>query len=342
MRTVLAALAVVALAGCASSSPTPAANPTLIPPSSAAAASSPTAASSSAPSGLSAGCQAGIDDGGFAPVTQQNLGGQSAYQVTVTNNTGSPVTVMGFAVTFTAFGSTITTDNPTVNTSLIEPAEKWNFTVDVTSGIQVSDNTYLNETCTVTEVDTANGMVAPIVVPMGNGEQSTAQQVQVNLSTDLVNLQNDTSALNEDTTLAADVSQMQKDWKQEKADWATESASSCPNQPPINGGDTVGTDADAVGTDYDGLQGDVNSLQNGKVAAVNDDLSAVQKDLTSLHNLGATPDVSTSASSAAGGKALTSAASAITWADGQGSSINNQAQALATTAENYANNHLCD
>jgi hypothetical protein len=54
------------------------------------------------------------------------------------------------------------------------------------------------------------------------------------------------------------------------------------------------------------------------------------------------PDVSTSPSISVGKKALASAASAIKWADGQGSSINNQAQALATTAKNYANNHLCD
>jgi hypothetical protein len=52
--------------------------------------------------------------------------------------------------------------------------------------------------------------------------------------------------------------------------------------------------------------------------------------------------VSTSPSISVGKKALASAASAIKWADGQGSSINNQAQALATTAKNYANNHLCD
>jgi hypothetical protein len=187
-----------------------------------------------------------------------------------------------------------------------------------------------------------DGPMAPKAVTQPNGEQNSAQQLQVQLSTDLVSLQNDTSTLNNDTTLSADVDQMQKDWKQEQADWATESATSCPNQPPINGGDTVGTDADAVGTDYDGLQGDVNSLQGGKVAAVSDDLSAVQKDLSSLQNLGVTPDVSTSASIAAGEKAQTSAASAVKWADGQGSSINNQAQALATKAETYANNHLCD
>jgi len=344
MRTILAAAAVMVLAGCASSSPKPAANPTSIPPSSPAAASSPAAVSSLASSGLAAGCQVGIDDGGFAPVNQQNYGnGDPEYQITATNGTGSPITVMGFTVTFSAFGGTTDAETPTVNPALMEPAETWTFPISFANAPQVSENTYLNETCTVTEIDTQqDGPMAPKAVTQPNGEQNSAQQLQVQLSTDLVSLQNDTSTLNNDTTLSADVDQMQKDWKQEQADWATESATSCPNQPPINGGDTVGTDADAVGTDYDGLQGDVNSLQGGKVAAVSDDLSAVQKDLSSLQNLGVTPDVSTSASIAAGEKAQTSAASAVKWADGQGSSINSQAQALATKAETYANNHLCD
>lgn len=52
-----------------------------------------------------------------------------------------------FAVTLSAFGSQVTTDNPAVNTSLMEPGESWNFIIDITNGVQVSDNTYLNMTC---------------------------------------------------------------------------------------------------------------------------------------------------------------------------------------------------
>jgi len=39
---------------------------------------------------------------------------------------------------------------------------------------------------------------------------------------------------------------------------------------------------------------------------------------------------------AAGKTALTSAANAISWANGQGQKINDDAQALATTAQDYA------
>jgi hypothetical protein len=46
-----------------------------------------------------------------------------------------------------------------------------------------------------------------------------------------------------------------------------------------------------------------------------------------------------SAALAAGNKALTNSANAISWADGQGSAISSKAQQLSTTASNYATAH---
>jgi hypothetical protein len=61
---------------------------------------------------------------------------------------------MGFTVTFSAFGGTTDAETPTVNPALMEPAETWTFPISFANAPQVSENTYLNETCTVTEIDT--------------------------------------------------------------------------------------------------------------------------------------------------------------------------------------------
>ena len=93
----------------------------------------------STPSGLLAGCQVGRDAGGFQPVTQQNVAsGWSAYRVTVADNTSSTITVTGFDVMFSAFGSQVGTDQSTVDAALMEPGERWNFKIDVTHGVELT------------------------------------------------------------------------------------------------------------------------------------------------------------------------------------------------------------
>jgi hypothetical protein len=67
----------------------------------------------------------------------------------------------------------------------------------------------------------------------------------------------------------------------------------------------------------------------------------VQSDLGTLQGLGATPETDSAAAIAAGDKALKSAANAIAWANQTGNGIDNQAQQLATTAQNWANQHGC-
>ena len=286
----------------------------------------------------------GEDSGGFAPVTQQSISdGDPAYQVVLNNGTSSPVTVSGLSVTVMAFGGTIGDDNPSVGPALMEPGETWNFPVDITQGTEVSDNTYLNSTCAVTSVTTATGPVTPAVVPMQNGEQNThdqdVQHAQQSLAQDVTALENDSTTLNDDKSLSGAVSSMQTDYVQEQQEWQTVQSDSCDSM----GGDadTVGGDADSVGGDLDTLQGDVSYLKSGEIQAVQTGLSNVQNDLSTLQGLGAAPATNSSTVIAAGKEALASAQSAINWADGQGNTINSEAQQLATTATNYANSH-CD
>jgi hypothetical protein len=104
---------------------------------------------------------------------------------------------------------------------------------------------------------------------------------------------------------------------------------------------TVSGDAGTVSGDQGTLQGDITTLQSNGIAAVKTDLTNVQNDLSALQNLGATPSTGTSSAIATGNKALTSAANAISWATGQGNTINNEAQQLSNTATNYANQHSC-
>ena len=160
------------------------------------------------PSGLLAGCQVGEGASTtFQPVTRQNIGdGDSAYEITVTNNTSAAVTVSGFGVTFSAFGSRIGADQSTVNTALMEPGEKWNFTIGITSGVQVSVNTFLNTTCTVSSVDTSAGTVTPTVIPEQDGMQNTrvqaVQQAQQKLASDVASLGYGSASLNSDDSLS--------------------------------------------------------------------------------------------------------------------------------------------
>jgi len=297
----------------------------------------------STPSGLLAGCQVGEGAGSsFQPVTQQNIGdGDAAYEVTVTNNTGGPVTVSGFGVTFSAFGGRVGADQPTVNTSLMEPGERWNFTIGVTSGVQVSDNTYLNETCAVTSVDTSNGMITPTVIPEQNGVVNThyqdVQQAQQQLATDVITLGNDSARLNSDNSLAGDVSSMQQAYGQEEQQYRAEQSDSC----DVMGGDAddVGGDADDVVGDLIDLQASVSYLRSQKVQAVMTDLVAVQDEVGTLQGLGAAPGTDYSSTVAAGNQSLKNAANAIAWASQQGNAINAEARSLATTAQNYASSH---
>lgn len=62
-------------------------------------------------------------------------------------------------------------------------------------------------------------------------------------------------------------------------------------------------------------------------------------DLCALQSLGATPDTDPSAAIAAGNKALTNTANAISWAQDQGNTINGEARQPATAAQNYATAH---
>ena len=297
----------------------------------------------SSPSGLLAGCQVGEGASStFQPVTRQNIGdGDSAYEITVTNNTSAAVTVSGFGVTFSAFGSRIGADQSTVNTALMEPGEKWNFTIGITSGVQVSVNTFLNTTCTVSSVDTSAGTVPPTVIPEQDGMQNTrvqaVQQAQQKLASDVASLGYGSASLNSDNSLAGSVTSMKQAYGREQQQYQTEQSASC----DVMGGDAddVSGDADDVGGDLTDLQASISYLRSQKDQAVKNDLAAVQGEVHTLQGLGTAPGTDYSATVAAGDQALLNAATAISWAQDQGNSINEQAHQLASTAQAYANSH---
>ena len=171
---------------------------------------------------------------------------------------------------------------------------------------------------------------------------SQAQSVssaQSSLASDVSALSSDSATLNNDTSLAQAVSAMKNDYQQEQSDWQTEQNTACSTGEVGGDADTVGGDADTVGGDLDSLNAAVNSLQVADISSVQTDLSNVASDLSTLQGLGAAPGTPSSALVAAGHKALTSAANAISWANGQGQKINGEAQALATTAQKYASSH---
>jgi hypothetical protein len=61
--------------------------------------------------------------------------------------------------------------------------------------------------------------------------------------------------------------------------------------------------------------------------------------MSTLHSLGASPDTNAQPAIKQGNATLKNAASAISWAQSQGASINSAAQSLATAAQNYATAH---
>jgi hypothetical protein len=201
----------------------------------------------------------------------------------------------------------------------------WNSSVAQLSGQVTTDNN------TTLQVQASESAVAAQAQQVSNAQQS--------LASDVSTLQSDTSTLNTDTSLAGDVNQMKQDYGQEQSDWSTEQSDNCSD---VGGdADTVGGDADTVGGDLDTLNGDIEDLQAGDIQSVQSDLSNVKTDLSILQGLGATPAVSSATGIADGSQALTNAANAISWAQGQGKTINSEAQALATTAQNWANQHGC-
>lgn len=299
------------------------------------------AASQAAPAGLAAFCQAG--SGGQAVSAQNYDPGELDYLITVTNDSGQPVTLTGYTVTFTAFGQTIDAEVPAINPVLAEPGEKWAYTGSYANAPQVSQATYLDETCTVTEVDTPDGPVVPESSSGQNGDANThAQDVtaaQQQLGQDVSALSSDSHSLDTDTSLAGDLQSMKSDYGTEQQDYQTEQSDGC----PAASGDAsaVSGDASAVSGDESALQGDEGSLKNDGIASVTTDLANVQKDVAAIQGFGASPRTATSSAVTAGNKALSDAASAISYATGQGNTYISEANQLTQTAANWASNHGC-
>jgi hypothetical protein len=72
---------------------------------------------------------------------------------------------------------------------------------------------------------------------------------------------------------------------------------------------------------------------------VKHDIAAVNGDVSTLQGLGATPGTDPSGALAAGNKALSDAASAITTSQNEGNAIDGQAHQLMIAADNYDTSH---
>ena len=173
---------------------------------------------------------------------------------------------------------------------------------------------------------------------------SAAQTQQVtgaqqSLTDDVSTLRAASSALGGNTSVAGGVNQMKRDYAQEQTDYTSEQHDSC----PAAAGDaqTVSQDAQTVGGDLNTLNGDIENVQTGGIQSVQSDLSSVNSDLSTLKNLGVAPGAESAPVVAAANQALTNAWAAISWGQGQGQTINGDAQALVTTAQNWASQHGC-
>jgi len=162
---------------------------------------------------------------------------------------------------------------------------------------------------------------------------------QQSLTNDVSTLRTASSALGDNTSVAGGVNQMKRDYAQEQTDYTREQHDSC----PAAAGDaqTVSQDSQTVGGDLNTLNGDIENLQAGGIQSVQSDLSSVNSDLSTLKDLGVTPGADSAPVVAAANQAVTNAWAAISWAQGQGQTINGDAQALVTTAQNWASEHGC-
>lgn len=271
---------------------------------------------------------------GTAPQEQVNTS-QGDLSGTTSGSGGITVNI-GTATWYGAINGSAVTLNVPQNDGSIQPVtcnqasvSGWNSAVAQLSGEVTTDNN------TAQQVQASQSAAAAQAQQVSNAQQSLASDVSA--------LQSDTSTLNTDTSLAGDVNQMKQDYQTEQNDYQTEQTDYQEGGCTQEGGDagTVGADAGTVGADLGSLQADVSSLQVGDIQSVQTDLSNVKADLSTLQGLGVTPAVSSATAIADGNQALTNAANAISWAQGQGKTINSEAQALATTAQSWANQHGC-
>jgi hypothetical protein len=326
----------------ATDSPAPAAHPAASTSTPSTPQSAPPASQVAAPSGLAATCQVGSSN---QPASQQDYdAGGLDYLIAVTDDTGKPVTLLGYTVTFTAFSQTIDTENPALSPVLAEPGEQWTYTGSYQNAPQVSESTYLDETCTVAEVDTADGPVEPgssSSGPNGNSNTRTADiaNAQKQLSDDVGHLSSDAASLDNDTSLSQYLQTEKSGYGTEQQAYQQEQTDGCPAASGDAG--AISGYASAVGGYDNSLQGGVSSLQDGGISTVKGDLTAAANDLSALKGLGASPQTPTSSAVAAGNNALTDAASAISYATSQGNQYVSEANSLAHTAADWASNHGC-
>lgn len=272
---------------------------------------------------------------GSGSLTKDTIAGTAPDEEVLSSQVSVEVFVNGSEVTFaglspengTLVGGTLTLQvlepDGTLGTDTFTPAAQGQFNQSVAqlqAQVQSDNNTAIQASAS-------------------DSQAAAVSQAQQSFTSEVTALERATATLNNDTSLAGAISQMKTDYGTEQAEWQAEQDASCSDDTVSGDADTVGGDADTVGGDLDTTNSDVGSLQAGDIQAVQAYLANVSNDLSTLQGLGATPGTSSSAAIAAGNKALTSADSAISWANGQAATLSNEAQQLATAAAKYANSH---
>jgi hypothetical protein len=258
-----------------------------------------------------------------------------------TNGSGITLNLANFGTSAwygTISDSVVTLNVPQQNGS-IQPTtcdqsnvDGWNKAVSSLNGQVTSDN------------NTASQQQAQ--ASASAAQQQALSSAQQSISTDVTTLENDSNALNTNKQLGSDINQMKQDYGQEQADYQTEQSQGSCSDGSMGGDEAaVSADSSAVDADLSALQSDIQSLQTSSggdgIAGVQADIAAVNSDLSTLKNLGVTPAVDASGALTAGNKAVSNANAAVTWATGQGKTIDGEADQLATTAQTWETQHGC-
>ncbi len=149
-----------------------------------------------------------------------------------------------------------------------------------------------------------------------------AQQVaraQTRLARDIATLSRHTSALDNDTSLGDVIQAMKNELAAAQGDLRAERQEAC------NDG-KAGRDAVTVSADLGTVQSRISTLRANSVPH---DLTAVRNDVRTVQSLGAAVGTAPSAAIAQGQQALSNLASAASWTQQDGQTLNQQAQQIA-------------
>ena len=196
------------------------------------------------------------------------------------------------------------------------------------------DGTFQPVACKQAGIAGWNRAVADLNAAVSQNNQREARrqahhvaQAQTRIARDIATLSRHAFALDNDTSLGNDIQAMKNELAAGQSDLAAERQKAC------NTG-RARADAGTVNGDLGTVQGRISMLQAN---SVHHDLTAVENDMSTLQSLGAAPGTGPSAAIAEGRKALSNLASAVSWAQWEGQSLNSQAQQIAARESGISN-----